>query len=63
MKSHIPALFLLLTACTAPPYAAYAIEDDAEEIAQVVENVGRTVDRLSIGHGGPLGRKKALAAA
>ncbi len=36
MKSHIPALFLLLTACNAPPYAAYAIEDDAEEIAQVV---------------------------
>ncbi len=31
------AFFLLLgAACNAPPYAAYAIEDDAEAIAQVV---------------------------
>ena len=30
------AVSLFATACSAPPYAAYAIEDDAEAIAQVV---------------------------
>lgn len=29
-------LSLFAAACSAPPYPAYAIEDDAEEIAQVV---------------------------
>lgn len=38
MKSpRLPFAFLLFaTACSAPPYAAYAIEDDAEATAQVV---------------------------
>lgn len=30
------AVLTLLAACSSPPYAAYAIEDDAEQIASVV---------------------------
>jgi hypothetical protein len=37
MKSTLsPWLLLALAACAAPPYPALAIEDDAEQVAQVV---------------------------
>lgn len=37
MKNVIPlALSLFAASCSAPPYPAYAIEDDAESMAQVV---------------------------
>ncbi len=37
MKHVIPlALSLFAASCSAPPYPAYAIEDDAESMAQVV---------------------------
>ncbi len=42
-------LVLLSTACSAPPYAAYAIEDDAEAIAQVVVNDASLQDVVRAG--------------
>lgn len=40
---------ILLAACSSPPYAAYAIENDAEEIASVVVADGALQDVIRVG--------------
>ncbi|MBM4059966.1 MAG: hypothetical protein FJ265_02570 [Planctomycetes bacterium] len=47
IRSCLP--LLLLSACASPPYPAYAIEDDAEQIASVVVADGALQDVVRVG--------------